>query len=117
VAADEFADGFLRNHVQADGRLVEKQHLGLVQQRGDEFHLHAFAEGKFAHADVELVLDGEQFGHFGDGALEAVGGECRKFWRSVPAIRARANPTKAGFSGRAPARTGGGSRHARSHGV
>jgi len=64
----------LRNHVKANGRLVEEQHLGLVEQRRDEFHFHAFAEGKFADADVEFVADIEQFAHFGDGALEAVGG-------------------------------------------
>ena len=46
--------------------------LGWCSSDGDQFHFHAFAERKFADADVELVLDGEQFGHFGDGALEAV---------------------------------------------
>ena len=79
VAANEFAHGFLGNDIQADGRFVEKQHLGLMQQRRDQLHFHAFAEGKFAHADVELVFDGEQFAHFGDGAFETVGGDAVNF--------------------------------------
>jgi hypothetical protein len=43
---------------------------GLVQQRGDEFHLHAFAQGEFADLTLSLS-DAEQFGHFGDGAFDA----------------------------------------------
>jgi hypothetical protein len=39
VAAQEFADGFLRNDVQPDGRLVEEQDFGLMEQRSDQFHL------------------------------------------------------------------------------
>src|SRR5579859_398440 len=74
VFAQKFADGFLRNDVQPDGRLVQEEDFGLVQERGDQFHLHPFAERKLADHDVELVLDGEEGGHFGDSALEGVAG-------------------------------------------
>ena len=72
VAADEFAHGLLRNHVQADGRFVQKEHLRLVQQRGDELHLHAFAQGKFTHAHVQLVRHAQQLGQLAHGPAEAV---------------------------------------------
>ena len=60
--------------------------------------------------DIELFFDREQLGHFGHRAFKDVRRECRKFLRSTPAIRARADPTRAGSFGRAAARTGGDSR-------
>ncbi len=50
-----------------------------MQQRGNQFHLHALAEGKLTNTDVELVADVEHFTHFGDGALETVGGNAVDF--------------------------------------
>ena len=56
VIAQEFADILLRNHVEADGGFVEEEDAGLVEQRGDELHFHAFAEGEFADHDVRACL-------------------------------------------------------------
>ena len=79
VAADKFANGLLGNDVEADGGLVEKQDAGLVEQGGDEFHFHAFAQTQLADGDVELVLDAEEFGQLGDGFFEAVLGDAVDF--------------------------------------
>ena len=75
VLPQELADDLLRNDVQADGRLVQKEDFRLVQQRRDQLHLRALAQRKFAHADIELVAHGEQFAHFSDGALQRGGGD------------------------------------------
>jgi hypothetical protein len=74
VALEEFAHNLLRNHIQADGRFVEEEDFGLMQERGDQLHLHAFAQGKLADADIELLADVKHPGHFRDGAFKAVPG-------------------------------------------
>ena len=74
VLAQELADDLLGNHIQTDGRFVQKEDFRLVQQGRDQLHFRALAQGEFAHADVELVAHGEQFAHFCDGALHGGGG-------------------------------------------
>ena len=64
VVAQELADVFLRHDIEADGRFVEEEHARAVQQRRDQFHLHAFAERELAHHDVELGPDTEQCDEF-----------------------------------------------------
>ena len=66
VAAQELANGFLGDDVQPDGRFIQKQHFRLMQQGGDQFHLHALAQGKFSNQDIELVADSQQFTQFTD---------------------------------------------------
>ena len=44
VVTQEFTNDLLRDDVEADGGLVEEQDLGLMQERGDELHLHALPE-------------------------------------------------------------------------
>ena len=75
VVAQERAQGLLRNDVEADGGLVEKQHPRAVEQRGDELHLHALAEREFADHDVELVADVEQRDQFVERGLPLVAGQ------------------------------------------
>src|SRR5579885_2391628 len=79
VATDKFTHRFLRDNVQADGRFVEKEHFGLVQQRRDEFHFHSLAQRQFADAHAEFVPHGQQLAQFGDGALETRFGDVVNF--------------------------------------
>jgi len=89
VAADEFPDGLLQ--ITSKPMSVRPRKAPLVRaERRDEFHLHAFTEGKFTHTHVELVADGKH-SSFRDGTLEAVFGDAVNFAFSS-AIRARANP-------------------------
>src|SRR6185312_10507600 len=67
VFAQELADGLLRDDVEADRRLVEKEHPRPVEEGGDQLHLHALAEGELAHHHVELVADPEQFDQLLEG--------------------------------------------------
>ena len=62
VVAAGILDVVLGDHVQADRRLVEEQHLGRVQQRGDQFHLHPLAQRQLADRLAEQVADVEQLG-------------------------------------------------------
>ena len=50
----------LLSDVQADGRLVEHQQLGGVQQRGGDLAAHPLAERQLAHRGVEERLHLEQ---------------------------------------------------------
>ena len=43
-AQDALADFALGHHIQANGRLVQKEQLGRVQQRGRDFAAHALAQ-------------------------------------------------------------------------
>ena len=73
VLAQKLPDVFLRNHIEPDRRLVEKQHARAMQQCGDEFHLHPFAEGKFADHDVEFFLHVEERDEFIERGFELIG--------------------------------------------
>src|SRR6266568_4308601 len=79
VMLEKFPHDFLGDHVQADGRLVEKKDPRLVQQGGDQFHFHHFAQGQLAHRDVELVLHLEQLAQLCHRALEGGGREAVNF--------------------------------------
>ena len=70
VVAEELANGTLRNDVETDGRFVEKEDARAVQERGDELHFHALAEGEFAHHDVEFGADGEEVDEFVERGFE-----------------------------------------------
>lgn len=72
MVAEEFANGFLRDDVQADGGFVEKKDFRFVEQGSDQLHFHAFAEGKLADHDVQLLFYGEERGEFIDGSLETI---------------------------------------------
>ena len=60
VLRDEGADPFLHRHVEADRRLVEKQHLRAVQQRSDDLDLHPLAEREVADGLAHQIADVEQ---------------------------------------------------------
>ena len=50
---EEFPHRILGDHVEADGRLVEEEDLGVVQQRHHDLGAHALAERQLAHRAVE----------------------------------------------------------------
>ena len=58
--ADEVADRLLHDHVEADRRLVEEQHLGRVQERGGDLAAHALAERELAHRRAQVFPDPER---------------------------------------------------------
>ena len=58
----EVAHGELGRRVETDGRLVEEQDRGIVQQRRGELRAHALAERELAHRLVEQRLE-PQHGH------------------------------------------------------
>ena len=58
------ADAALHGHIQANGRFIEEQHFGPMQQRADKFHLHAFAQRQIADRLLDKILDLEQFNEF-----------------------------------------------------
>jgi len=54
VVAQERADRFLGDHVEADRRFVEEEDAGPVEQGRDQLHLHPLTERQLADHDVEL---------------------------------------------------------------
>ena len=68
VVAQALLDRHLRHHVEADRRLVEQEQLRLVQQGGDQLHLHPLAERQLADGLAGQLLDAEQLGQLGEGA-------------------------------------------------
>jgi len=69
----------LGDDVEAEGRLVEEENLGLMEQGGDQLHLHALAERKFPHRLVHQAGHLEEGGELvnrppGGGAIDSVNG-------------------------------------------
>ncbi len=60
ICAEKFAHALLARHVEADGRLVEKQDTRAVEERGDELHFHPLSEAELAHHHAELVCHIQQ---------------------------------------------------------
>ena len=73
VVLQEGLDVVLGDHVQADGGLVEEQHVGRVQQRGDQLHLHPLAQRQLADRLREQPAHAEHVGQLVAGALEPLG--------------------------------------------
>src|SRR5205085_11844814 len=69
-ADEEFAEALLAEQIEADGRLVEKENVGLVEQTGREFATHALAERQAAHGLREQVYGFEQLAEFADAARQ-----------------------------------------------
>ena len=70
VLAEKLADFFLTHHVESDRRLVEKEYLRAVQERGDQLHLHPLPETEFPDHHPHLVADIEKFGQLIDRLRE-----------------------------------------------
>ena len=68
VVAQAFLDRHLRHHVEADRRLVEQEQLRLVQQRGDQLHLHPLAQRQLADRLAGQLPDAEQLGQLAERA-------------------------------------------------
>ncbi len=66
VFAEEDSDGGLGVDVEAEGGFVEEQYGGAVEEGGEEFALHAFAEREFSDGLGELFFEAEHLGEFGD---------------------------------------------------
>src|ERR1700694_3000754 len=60
VLGDERANPLLHGDVEADRRLVEKEHARAVEQRAHDFHLHPFSERWVSHRLAYDVCDLEQ---------------------------------------------------------
>ena len=58
--AQEGAEAVLDQHVQADRRLVEEQHLRLVQERQRDLAAHPLPERKLAHGEALELADAQQ---------------------------------------------------------
>jgi hypothetical protein len=71
IEPEEFAHLFLAGDVEADRRLIEKEHTRRVDERGDEFHLHPLAEAQLTHHRVELICAIEQLREPADDLREA----------------------------------------------
>ena len=59
----------MREQIQADGRLVQEDQARLMDQRGDQFHLHALAQREAAHLHVEQVFHIQQLGQLAQGGF------------------------------------------------
>src|SRR5579885_1849517 len=55
--ADQVADALPRDHVQADGWLVQKDNRGFVQQRRRQFAAHALAQTQLARGRRHIFAD------------------------------------------------------------
>src|ERR1700737_1922181 len=49
VLGDERANPLLHGDVEADRRLVEKEHARAVENQSPDFHIHPFSDGDVAH--------------------------------------------------------------------
>ena len=50
-------DVVLSDDIEADGGFIEKENIWGMQQSGDEFHFHPFAEREFANGSAEQSSD------------------------------------------------------------
>ena len=60
-AGDEVAEGELGHGIQSDGRLVEEENRGGVQQRGGEIATHTLSKAQLSDGSVEEGLKPESF--------------------------------------------------------
>ena len=61
VLLEEVADARLGGDIQADGGLIQEQHLGAVEQAGGQLALHALAQREVAHRLADDGCQVEQF--------------------------------------------------------
>jgi hypothetical protein len=69
VVAEEFADFFLRNDVEADGGFVEEEHAGPWRSEAINSIFMRSPSESSRTMTFEFGADVEQFAQFGDGAL------------------------------------------------
>ena len=72
VEPKKFAHALLAYDIEADGRFIEKQDPGLVDERRDQFHLHPFSERKLAYHHIHLILDIQKVAQVADHLFETV---------------------------------------------
>ena len=111
--AQELAQPALADHVETDGRLVEVEDLGVVQQRRGDVAAHPLTQAELADRGVEEVAEVEQL----DVLLEVAAVPRRvdpvDLLQQLEASRAAAGPTTASCAGRRRRRSGGPARCAR----
>ena len=86
VLAQALLDGHLGDDVEANGRLIQQEKLRLVQQGGNQFHLHALAQRQFADGLTGEMFDAEQFGQLAEGTTELVGRQRVDFAMELEAV-------------------------------
>ena len=62
VLVDKGADAALHGDVEADGRLVEEDHLRTVEEGGGDLAFHPFAEGEVADRLAKQIAQLQQVG-------------------------------------------------------
>ena len=70
VTLHEVTHGRLHRDVEADGGLVEEEHLGPVDERRAELAFHALAERERPRGPLHDLLDLEELGELADGGFE-----------------------------------------------
>jgi hypothetical protein len=73
--AEELVDRVLSHDIEPDRRLVEKEHLRLVEERGDEFELHPLAERELPNRLQDQLPHSEQIDELVADPLEPAGFE------------------------------------------
>ena len=114
--AEELAQATLAHHVQADRRLVEVEHLGIVQQRRGDVAPHPLAEAELAHRGVELVAEVEQVDEPVEVVAVARRGRSGTSSAAGRTSRAAGGPTTASSAGRRPPRCDARARRGRGSG-
>ena len=83
VLRDEGADAALHGDVEADRRLVEEEHLRVVQQRAGDLALHPLAEAEVAHRLAQQLAELQQIDQLVQPGAEIGTGGIRKIaWLS-----------------------------------
>ena len=55
IVPQESLNVVLGDHIEPDGRFIEKQHFRRVEQGGNQFHFHPLAQRKFPHRLARAV--------------------------------------------------------------
>ena len=99
VFVDEGADAALHGDVEADGRLVEEDHLRAVQEGGGDLALHPFAEGEVAHRLAKQVAQLQQVGKLVEHVPVVGGGDAVDGAVKLEGIAGRGCPRPAHCAG------------------
>ena len=86
------ADRVFGDHVQTDGRLVEEDHLGVVQQRGHQLAPHPLAQAELADGDRQQVGHAQPLAQVGQVGAVAGGAGAIDVMQQVEALPERQIP-------------------------
>ena len=97
----------LADHVEPDRRLVQVEHLGVVQQRRRDVAAHPLPERQLPHRHVQQRAQIEEFDAAGPGSPGNGRPGCGTCGASAGTSRSAAGPTTASCAARTPPRSGG----------